>query len=463
MFIGRQREQAFLEELHGSGKPELFVLYGRRRVGKTELLQRFCQERRAVYFLAAQVRPKDNLRAFRQIVAEALDDPLAASVEFPDWSAALGFCAERAGDERLVVVLDEFPYLCETGRGLTSELQRFWDTRGKKSSLMLVLCGSQVSFMEKEVLAERSPLFGRRTAQRRLEALEPVDTLPFFPRWSVEDRVLAYAILGGMPAYLQRFDDRQPLLENVLKETLRPEGYLFDEVQFLLRSELTNPATYNSILAAVARGADRVGEIALQVGVDSTTANKYLTVLRELGLVEREVPLTDPDPLRSRRGTYRIADRFLAFHFRHLQPNLSLVHAGRGARVLEEFVQPDLPRLLDEARLDFVLSHLRREAAEIVGREIVEVGRHDGEFVRAVGRTADGSALAAIVVPDGGAMLAGPAQARRPRPLDTRPLVRELDELARALGPIETKLVYGLTNKPDRPLEVELVPEGELL
>jgi DNA-binding IclR family transcriptional regulator len=266
-----------------------------------------------------------------------------------------------------------------------------------------------------------------------------------------------------MPAYLQRFDDRLTLFENVLKETLRPEGYLFDEVQFLLRSELTNPATYNSILAAVARGADRVGEIALQVGVDSTTANKYLTVLRELGLVEREVPLTDPDPLRSRRGTYRIADRFLAFHFRHLQPNISLIHAGRGARVLEEFVQPDLARLFDEARLDFILSHLRREAAEIVGREIVEVGRHDGEFVRAVGRTADGSALVAIVVPDEGAMLSAPAQARKPRPLDTSPLVRELDELARALGPIETKLVYGLTNKPDRPLEVELVPGGELL
>jgi len=332
MFVGRDREQAFLEELHDSGRPELFVLYGRRRVGKTELLQRFCGDHRAVYFMAAQVRDRDNLKAFRNVVAESLQDPLAAGVEFPDWSSALGFLAERAGGERLVVVLDEFPYLCEADKSLPSQVQRFWDMRGKDSPLLLGLCGSQVSFMEREVLAERSPLFGRRTAQKRLEPLQPKDTLGFFPSWTLEDRVLAYAILGGMPAYLRRFDDAKSLRTNVLDEILRPEGYLFDEVQFLLRSELTNTTTYNSILAATARGSKRLNDIALEVGVDSTTANKYLHVLRELRLVDREVPLSDPDPLRSRRGTYRIADRFLEFHFRHLQPNLSLSRpaAARG-------------------------------------------------------------------------------------------------------------------------------------
>jgi AAA+ ATPase superfamily predicted ATPase len=455
VFIGRQRELAFLEELHASGKPELFVLYGRRRVGKTELLQQFCRGRRAVYFLAAQVREKDNLRAFRAALSEGLDDPLADSVELPSWSAALAFAAERAKGERLVVVLDEFPYLCEASRGLPSEVQRFWDTRGKTSTLMLVLCGSQVSFMEREVLAERSPLFGRRTGQRRLEALEPAETLAFFPRWAVRERLIAYAILGGMPAYLGRFDDRLPLLENVLKETLRPEAYLFDEVQFLLRSELTNPATYNSILAAVAQGAGKVGEIALEVGVDSTTANKYLHVLRELRLVEREVPLTDPDPLRSRRGTYRIADRFLAFHFRHIQPHLSLIHAGRGGRVLERLIQPDLARLYDEARVDLVLAHLRREAAEIVGEEIVETGRAPGRFVRAAGRTASGAGVAAIVAPEeAGRMAGGDAPGRE--------LEREIDELAAGLGAVRHRLVYAITDDPDRPLAVERAQPGSL-
>jgi uncharacterized protein len=449
MFIGRDRELEVLNELHDSGNPELFVLYGRRRVGKTELLQQFCEGKRAVYYLAAQVRDRDNLRGFRDALKDSLTDPLVEGIEFPDWSTALGFAAERAGGERLVIVLDEFPYLCESSKGLPSQLQKFWDTRGKKSSLMLVLCGSQVSFMEKEVLAERSPLFGRRTGQRRLEPLLPMHTLSFFERWSVKDRILAYAVLGGMPMYLQRFNDKKDLRTNVMREMLRPEGYLFDEVQFLLKSELTNPATYNSILAAVARGCEKVGDIALHVGVDSTTANKYLHVLRELRLVEREIPITDPDPLRSRRGRYRIADRFLAFHFRHLQPNISLVHAGRGERIYDEFIEPDLPRLFDEARTDFVLAHLAREAAELIGDEIVESGRHTGRYVRAVGRTAGGQTVAAIVVPEGSR--------------STASLENELGELERVFGVAPRKLAYGITARPDRPLEVELVPDGELL
>ena len=441
MFIGRDHELAVLQELYDSGRPELFVLYGRRRVGKTELLQQFCQGRRGVYFLAAQVREKDNLRAFRDALHEGLSDELALNVELPDWAAALSFAAERTGAERLVVVLDEFPYLCESSRGLPSQVQRFWDTRGKRSKLMLVLCGSQVSFMEKEVLAERSPLFGRRTAQRRLEPLTPQDSLSFFPRWDLHTRVLAYAILGGMPAYLGRFNDQMTLEENLLREVLRPEGYLFDEVQFLLRGELTSPATYNSILASVARGAERVGDIAADVGVDSTTANKYLSTLRAIGLVEREVPITDPNPLRSRRGRYHIADRFLAFHFRHVQPNLSLIHAGRGARVLEEMVQPDYERLFNEARLDLVLAHLAREAAELVGEEIVEVGRHPGKWVRAVGRTAQGHTVAAVVL-HGGA----PSQ---------RELADELSGLRKVFGDEPIELAYGVPAQGEHPLVVE--------
>jgi len=449
MFVGREGELRVLEELADSEKPELYVLFGRRRVGKTELLQQFCRGRRAVYFLAAQVREKDNLRAFRDALVECLEDPLAGSVQFADWTAALQFVAERAKSGRLVVVLDEFPYLCEASPGLPSEIQRFWDTRGKSSQLMLVLCGSQISFMEQEVLAEKSPLFGRRTAQRRLEPLSPRDALTFFPKWDLAERSLAYAILGGMPAYLGRFDDNRSLQENLLRECLRPEGYLFDEVQFLLRSELTNPATYNSILAAVARGIDKVGDIALAVGVESAHANKYLSTLRELRLVERDVPMTDPDPLRSRRGTYRIADRFLAFHFRHIQPHVSLIHAGRGGRVYEEFIEPDFRRLREEALVDFVLAHLKSEAAEVIDAEVLEVGRHAGLFVRAVARTQDGRGVAAIVEPAGDQPKAA--------------LHDELAELGAALGsPIE-RLVYAWNDDPRRPLRVRHLAEGKAL
>ena len=448
MFIGRDDELNVLNQLADRGKPELFVLYGRRRVGKTELLQQFCEGRRAVYFQAAQLREKDNLRAYREALADGLGESIAA-VNFPDWETALEFSCERADNKRLVIVIDEFPYLCEANKGLPSVLQRFWDKRGKNSTLMLVLCGSQVSFMEEQVLSEKSPLFGRRTAQKRLLPLSPPHTIGFFPKWPVEDRLLAYSILGGMPAYLRRFDDSRSLRENILQEILRPEGYLFEEVQFLLRNELSSPTTYNSILAAVARGERKVGDVALTVGVDSTTANKYLSVLRDLGLVERRIPITDPAPLRSRRGTYHIADRFVAFHFRHVQPAVTLVNAGRGARVLEESVEPDFVRLFDEARLEFVLDHLRRHAAELVGEEIIEHGAFDGKYVRAVGRTHKGSTVAAIILPEG-------------RPDEAR-LVEELDRLEQAFGEGLIKLSYGITDRPDRVLEVERIPDGELL
>ncbi|MFT4709293.1 MAG: AAA+ ATPase superfamily predicted ATPase [Bacteroidia bacterium] len=443
-FIGRSRELDVLDELYDSEDPELFVLYGRRRVGKTELLQQFCEGRRAVYFLAAQVREKDNLKGFRDALREGLGDPILDGIEFPDWPSAFGFAAERSSDERLVIVLDEFPYLCESTKGLASLLQQFWDQRGKRSKLMFVLCGSQVSFMEKEVLSEKSPLFGRRTGQRRLEPLAPTEALAFHPTWSLEQRVLAYGILGGMPAYLRRFNQKRDIEENLLREVLRPEGYLFDEVAFLLKTELNNPATYNSILRAVAGGASRVGDIALTVGVDSTTANKYLHVLRELGLVERSIPLTDPNPLRSRRGVYRVADRFVSFHFRHVQPHLSLIEAGRGPRVLEQFVKPDFARLLDDARVDFFTDFLRREAACDIGLEVLEVGRHSGSFVRAIGRLEDGSALAAVAKPD-------PAL-----PTPTSTLEGELDELRKVFAGKLTVTHFELTDNDAEPVRMRV-------
>ena len=194
--------------------------------------------------------------------------------EFPDWDSAFNHAASHAVSERLVLVLDEFPYLCEANKGLPSILQRFWDSKGKRSQLMLILCGSQVSFMENEVLAVRSPLFGRRTAQRRLQPLAPTDALSFFRDWEFDDALTAYAILGGMPAYLSRFRTDATLEENVIAEALRPEGYLHDEVQFLLKNELSNPATYNSILSAIARGERKLGDIALAIGVEGTTATR---------------------------------------------------------------------------------------------------------------------------------------------------------------------------------------------
>ena len=298
MFFDRHQELAALERMFQSEVAEFFVLYGRRRVGKTELLTQFCKDKRSIYFLASQLKERDHLQQLTETARHLLDDPLLQNLVFDDWETALVYFAQQAQAERLVLVLDEFQYLCEDNAALPSLIQRFWDLHGKNSKLFLILCGSQVSFMEREVLAERSPLYGRRTGQLQLAPLSYRDSGDFFPEYSVKEKLIVYGILGGVPAYLNRFalppDALQKTYEQHIKdELLTPQGYLFDEVNFLLRMELREPRTYASLLQAIAGGATRLNEISQRVGLSPTDVNRYLSVLRELGLVKRETPVTE--------------------------------------------------------------------------------------------------------------------------------------------------------------------------
>jgi AAA+ ATPase superfamily predicted ATPase len=248
MFVNREAELAWLGERHQGKKAELLVLYGRRRIGKSALLREFGRGKPHVYFVASQVREPDNLDQFREALAAARPDPLLDSLRFNSWDAALAHLTRVAERERFVVVLDEFPYLCQDNPALPSVFQKWWDTAGHSSRLMLVLCGSQIGFMEKEVLAERSPLFGRRTGQSRLGPLLPWEAARFIPGWPARDQLTAFGILGGVPAYLERINPDQTLKANLLREALKPQGFLYDEVHFLLRTELTQITTYLSLL-----------------------------------------------------------------------------------------------------------------------------------------------------------------------------------------------------------------------
>ena len=354
MFINRHQELAALERMFQSGIAEFFVLYGRRRVGKTELLTRFCKDKRSIYFLASQLKERDHLQQLTETARQVVNDPLLQNLVFNDWESALIYFAQQAQEERLVLVLDEFQYLCEDNAALPSLIQRFWDLHGKNSKLFLILCGSQVSFMERAVLAERSPLYGRRTGQLRLMPLAYRDSGYFFSEYSAKDRLIAYGILGGIPAYLNQFAlrssnySRSMLEQHIRDELLTPQGYLFDEVNFLLRTELREPRTYASLLHAIAGGATRLNEISQRVGIDATSVNKYLSVLRELGLVKRETPITDRAPQKSKKGLYKIADNYVKFWFRFVLPNRSLVESGNAALVYEQMIAPNLSHYMGE-------------------------------------------------------------------------------------------------------------------
>jgi hypothetical protein len=393
-FLNRAQELKLLHGLRRSEAAQLFVLYGRRRVGKTELLRAFCGKHPHVYFQAAQVSDRDNLRQFLQEAAEATHDPFLARANFQDWEAPLEYLASRTPGKRLIVVLDEFPYLCEANKALPSILQRFWDAHGKDSRLMLVLCGSSVSFMQDEVLAERSPLYGRRTGQLELQPFSYRDSAAFLPEHSLDDNLRAYGMLGGIPMYLGQFDGAASIAANVQQALLQPGALLYDEPEYLLRMELRDPRTYNSILQAIASGLTKRSEIADRVGMASTQMSPYLATLEKLRITERVAPVADRAPERVPRGRYFVRDNFLRFWYRFVLPNRSLLEIGERERVWRERVEPHL-----DEHLSFVFEDVCREYVQRHAREKLPVlpaggvGRHwhkDAE-IELVCRNTDGS------------------------------------------------------------------------
>ncbi len=360
MFIDRERELAMLEERYSSDQAELFVLYGRRRVGKTELLRAFCQGKRHVFFVADLGSEPLLLAAFSRAIGEHLLGP-GVPLAFSTWDAAFDYLTDAAQTERLVVVLDEFGYLAQANSAFPSILQRLWDTRLKDTRIFLILCGSYVSLMEREVLAYRAPLYGRRTGQYLLMPLDFNEAILFFPRYSPDDLVTAYAVLGGTPAYLRQFDDHRPLLENIRDRILTPQTYLYDEPRFLLLQEVREPRSYFAILEAMARGNTRPNEIAQAAGLGGgAAAMPYIKMLMQLRLVERRVPATKRHPHKSRKGIYRIGDPFFRFWFRFVYPHRSALEEGRVDQVLEHHIVPRLDQFTADTFEEICRRHIWR-------------------------------------------------------------------------------------------------------
>ena len=343
MFRNRAKELQALEDRWRTGQPELVVLYGRRRVGKTELLLQFLGDKPHLYLLGDLRSERDQLVEVTQRLYDYSRDPLLAAQALPSWATALEYIVRLALQERLVVVIDEFQYFCESTPSLPSVLQKVWDEQARFSRVMLILCGSYVSFMERETLAYESPLYGRRTAQMQLQPLDYLDASAFFPKYSAQDRILAYSVLGGMPGYLSRFDPGRSLAENIRQEILDPVAMLSSEARFLLMEEMREPRNYFSLLRAIAFGKTRLNEISQEAGLPSRGASKYLDVLQDLGLIERKTPITERRPERSRQGLYDIIDNYVAFWFRFVLPNQPYLEEGRREYVLNERILPNLP------------------------------------------------------------------------------------------------------------------------
>jgi len=361
MFFDRSSELALLERFYASSKAELFVLYGRRRVGKTELLRAFCQGKPGFFFIATLSSDSDQLAAFSQQVWRAGHAQPAEGFTFPSWEAAFRALADLPG--RPVVVLDEFTYLISGNKAIPSILQKVWDETLKNTNLLVILCGSYIGMMESEVLGYQAPLYGRRTGSLLLQPLDLASTEHFFPAYGPEQRFQVWGLLGGMPYYLQVFSDRLSVEENILQHILEVPGMLHNEPRLLLMEELREPRNYFSILRAIAQGHTRLNEIAQSSGVGPVTATaRYLDILQQMRLVTRRVPVTESQPEKSKKGIYQVNDHFLRFWFRYAHPNLGALDLGLSRSVLEQRILPDLDHFLASAFEEAACGYIARLA-----------------------------------------------------------------------------------------------------
>lgn len=337
MFIGRERELNSLNKLYVSGKFEFVVIYGRRRVGKTALINQFIRNKKAIYFMGVESNARQNLENLSRNILEYSAKGQEGSV-FLSFQTALEHVFQLAKEERLVLAIDEYPYLARSSRSLASTLQFLIDRYKDESRLMLILCGSSMSYMEDHVLAYKAPLYGRRTAQMKIQPFDFADTCRYFENFSGEDKALIYGIVGGTPQYLLQMDDRLSVEDNIKNTFLNPTSSLFEEPENLLKQEVREPALYNAIITAIATGSSRMAEISTKVGENTSVCASYLKNLIALGLVRRETPYGEK---ASRKSIYSIDDNMFRFWYRFI-PEYSSVIARGAADMAYRRMEPHL-------------------------------------------------------------------------------------------------------------------------
>lgn len=362
MFVGRKNELKLLDDLYRRGEFQMVVVYGRRRVGKTSLINEFAAGKRTLSFTALDQADGDNLKDFSRAIAEFFDLPSSLG-GFPSWAAAFDYLADRANAERFVLAFDEFPYAARRNASLPSALQIAIDHKLAKTGLFLVLCGSDQGFMESEVLGRKSPLYGRRTAQIHLRQLTHRDARDMMPSVSAQDTFRYYGCFGGIPYYLAQIHPDEGFRENLRRLYFDPMGFLYEEPYALLRQELSEPALYSSVLRAIANGANRQKEIADRTGIAATSLPRYLRILERLDIIEKAVPFGD-NPDSSKRGIYRILDACYDFWFRFVRPNTSDIESGMGAAVARQVSDQQIDEYLGHRFELLCIEWLKEQALE---------------------------------------------------------------------------------------------------
>ncbi len=359
MFYGREKEIAYLEEVYATQKAEFITIYGRRRIGKTELLKKFTQGKESIFYSAKLCTDYEQLLSFSEKI-------LGKGKQFKNWETAFEHIRKCSQDNRFVVVLDEFPYMVKVNKGLPSIIQNLWDHSLSHSNLMLIICGSSMSFIEKDVLSEKNPLYGRMTGIYKVEELSLTETRPFFEEYTIEQLIQAYSILGGVPYYYAQFDVEQDIKENIKRYILNKGRVLYNEVDLLIKQELREPQVYYTIIEKIAMGNTKLNDIYNKTLIEKNKLSVYLKNLIELNIIKKEYPVTEKlkAKVNLHLGLYKLSSNFFDFYFRFVFPNLSDLEEGDIQGIYDYEVAPFLNDYTSKCFEELCIKYIRRESIE---------------------------------------------------------------------------------------------------
>ena len=321
-FIDRNSELHYLNKAYQGQHSNFVVIYGRRRVGKTRLIKEFIQDKPHIYFLCDKELEVNLLKRMQRSIASFLNDDMLEKIEFHDWESLFEYFLNHADlSQKTVLIIDEFPYLVKANSAFPSILQRLWDELLAPQNIFLILCGSMVHMMYNTTLSYDSPLYGRRTGQMRLEPISFLDFREFFPNLTFPELVEFYSVVGGVPKYIETIVPDKTIFENIENSILNKNEYLYQEPRFILGEEITEAMTYFSILRTIAEGEHKIGNIAGKLNLPGSNITKYLEVLIDLDILQRQVPITEKQPTKSKKGLYFIKDNFFRFWFYYIFPH----------------------------------------------------------------------------------------------------------------------------------------------
>ena len=338
MFIGRERELSYLNEFYE--KPGgMTIIYGRRRVGKSTLIAEFVKNKKTIFYTATRVGKERNLELFSRQVTE-LFFPGIENITFKSTEAVFDFITQNIVGEKIVLVIDELPYWAEKDEAFLSVLQKYIDTVWNHTNLKIILCGSALSFMENKVLSEKSPLFGRRDSQIKLDAFDYLDAARFVPDYSNEEKAICYGITGGVAKYLSMLDPAKSVDENIVRLFFRTDGYLYDETRNLLIQEFSDISQVNNIIEQIASGANTVNMIANKIGEKEATVLYSLEKLINVGLVEKKRCITEEK--NKKKTQYILKDHMFKFWYEFIPKAISVIEMGQGELYYQKAVKPVL-------------------------------------------------------------------------------------------------------------------------